>query len=213
MDKPAQGKNAYRLIYEFNDCTPLFARVAFSELENGNVKNALETIEKGIEKFPSYPTPLLIYSVALAQEGKIDEALAAIKKARTIFHCEDSIKFYLEKIRLINEELHSLTESARFSFAPVELTDKPKFEDNLETLAEKLKTAKITAPALDSAKIPIKEEAVSSKLIISETMAKIFTAQDNIEGAIQIYEELIKANPGKTEFFLSKIEEIKKKGN
>ena len=58
-----------KLIYEFNDNSPLFARVADAELKEGNVDKALEILNSGLENYPDYITAHLVYIEALAKKG------------------------------------------------------------------------------------------------------------------------------------------------
>lgn len=91
--KKGQGKNTFKLIYEFNNDSSLFARLAASEIEEKNYQNAINILEKGIKIFPSYPTANFIYATALAYQGKTKEAISLIEKTRELFPCEETISF------------------------------------------------------------------------------------------------------------------------
>ena len=54
------------LIYEFNPESPLFARVAFEELEKKSPEKAIEIIENNLDKINNYPTPYFIIGLAKA---------------------------------------------------------------------------------------------------------------------------------------------------
>ncbi len=209
MNKPAQSKNAYKLIYEFNNDSSLFARLAASELADKDYNSAMEILEKGMNRFPSYPTASLIYSLALAYQGKIIEAHECLEKTRKIFPKEETINYYKEKIQQIHDDQNFLKDSSRFSFAPDGIEDKETFEDNLESIALELSKAKITISNPVIGTIPLSEEIIPVKKIVSETMARIFISQGNLEEAISVYEDLIAAVPERMEYFLEKIGEIK----
>jgi len=209
-----QGKDTYKLIYEFNNDSSLFARLAASEIENKNYQNAIKILEKGIEKFPSYPSAYFIYSLALAHQGKINDAFSALEKVRAFFPYEESIDFYKNEIEKINRDLTSLRGSSRISFVPGNFeSQRETFEDNLGSIAERLKNAKIEINHSIAGDITPKQEETPSRLIVSETMAQIFYNQGKLPEAILVFEELIETEPEREEYFKAKIEEIKKQIN
>jgi tetratricopeptide (TPR) repeat protein len=209
MNKHAKSKNTFKLIYEFNNDSSLFARLAASELDNKNYNTAIEILEKGIKKFPSYPTASLIYSTALAYQGKTDEALSCLENIKEYFPNEATITFYKERIQQIYDDQNSLKESSRFSFAPGNLEGKEVFEDNLESIAHELSKAKIKIKNPIVGTIPVAQEIIPTKKIVSETMARIFLGQGNLKEALSVYEDLILSDPKREGYFLSKIDEIK----
>ena len=210
MNKPGQSKNTYKLIYEFNNDSSLFARLANSELDNKNYTTAIEILEKGMIKFPSYPTAYFIDSLALAYQGKIIESHECLEKVKKVFHHEETIQYYKERIQKIHDDQNILKESSRFSFAPDNFEGKDTFEDNLESIAQELSKAKITITNPIVGTIPVSEEIIPVKKIVSETMARIFISQGNLKEAISVYEDLLLAHPEREEYFLEKIDEIKK---
>jgi tetratricopeptide (TPR) repeat protein len=205
-----QGKNTFKLIYEFNNDSSLFARLAAAEIENKEYKNAINILEKGIDKFPFYPTANFIYSIALAYQGKINEAVSVVKRTREIFPCDETIDFYLKRIDQINKDQNSFTGSSRFSFVPGNFTPaEDAFEDKLESIADQLSKAKIKVDNSIAGDINPREEEAPSKQIVSETMARIFCSQGKFAEAISMYEELIACEPDRKEYFQLKIDEIK----
>jgi len=209
MNDSAKGKNTYKLIYEFNNDSSLFARLASSEIDNKNYSSAIEILEKGIKKFPSYPTANFIYAVALAYQGKISDAIGVIKKTREFFPNEDTIRYYLNKVNRIDRDQNSFADSSRVSFVPGNMENEEVFENDLASLAEKLKKAKINFRSSVAGDISPKEESAPAKQIVSETMAKIFISQGRIQEAIFVYEELVFLEPDKADYYNSKIEELK----
>lgn len=212
MDRTGQSKNTFKLVYEFNNNSCLFARLAALEIEDKDYTSAIEILEKGIKKFPSYPTAQFIYSIALAYQGKVSEAISSVEKTKDYFTCQDTIDFYLRKIEQINKDQNSLKESTRFSFVPNSFSEEPEeeiFENKLQSIAEKLKSAKITINNPIAGDIRPREESAPTRQIVSETMAGILLAQGKPAEAIAVYEELILADPARKEYFQLRIEEIK----
>lgn len=148
------------LIYEFNQDSPLFARVALEEIENGNYSKAKEILDDGISKYPNYPTAYFIYSSALAYLSEYDSAEEAAIKGGDILGSDETKEFYLKKIEEIKNQ-HSIVEkSHRVSFlddddtgsdaenpSPDEKKDDLPIEERLEELAQQLEKAKIKPPA------------------------------------------------------------------
>lgn len=189
-----------KLIYEFNPSSPLFARVAESELESGNIDNAIQMLERGLEIYPDYISAKLIYIQALAKKGEYKKVIDRLDELRPTLNDDASINYYLEKI----EE-----EKSNIQITHDEIKDlKKPFEEELENLAETINKAKI--PPIDSSITPkIDESEPRGKQFVSETLAGIYLAQSNFKEALDIYEKLIESNPTKTEHYEKKIEEIK----
>jgi tetratricopeptide (TPR) repeat protein len=59
-----------KLVYEFNNNSPLFARVAEAELNEGNADKALQILENGLKNYPNYTSAHLVYIEALAKKGE-----------------------------------------------------------------------------------------------------------------------------------------------
>lgn len=211
MSGTAQGKNTYKLIFEFNNDSPLFARLASSEIESGNYKTAEEILEKGIEKFPSYPTAKLLYSIALAYQGKIKEAVLSVESIKEFFNSPETLESYLNRISRIDRDQNSFTESTRYSFLPEEEAAKEEtFEDKLSDIAEELKKAKISIRTTVAGDINPVQEKAPEKSIVSETMARILMLQEKYKEALAVYEELLQIEPDKKEYIEWKIAEVKK---
>lgn len=189
-----------KLIYEFNPSSPLFARVAESELELGNTDTAIQILERGLEIYPDYISASLVYIQALAKKGEYKKVIDKLDELRPILNDDTAINYYLEKI----EE-----EKSNFQNNEEEINRiKKPLEEDLENLAETINKAKI--PPIDSSIAPkVDESEPRGKQFVSETLAGIYLAQSNFKEALDIYEKLIESNPTKTEYYERKIEEIK----
>ncbi|MEW6702585.1 MAG: hypothetical protein AB1298_07685 [Bacteroidota bacterium] len=211
-----------KLIYEFNNSSPLFARVAQQEIERGNILEAVKILEKGMALHPSYPTPYFILALAYAYSGKGEEANSFADIGSKLINSYETFEYYQKKIIKIISDRNLMNDLKRPGFLSGNEEEKDDVnpdnlwasisleEDKLELLAEKLSKAKIPKdagepiPSFDQT-----EDNVPAKKIISETMAEIFLAQKNYSEAILIYEELIEQKPEKAGFFMQKISEIK----
>ena len=191
-----------KLIYEFNNHSPLFARVASSELENGNYDSALEMVEEGLKKYPDYITAKLVYAETLANLGRYEKVIEEMEKIKEELDDEKTINYYLEYFEEIKEKQQN--ESSEKD------NDKTSGDENdIEKLAEKVRKAKM--PKIDNASTTDFKgpDNKKSKNIVSETLAGIYYSQGSYSEALEIYEQLLESNPSKAEFYMEKINEIK----
>lgn len=203
-----------KLIYEFNNLSSLFARVAYAEIDRGNYLEAIRILESGMMIHPGYPTAHFVLAIANAYAGRNDEAVTAAKSGCEMMGSNEPLEHYQKKIDEILTERNSLSESKRTAFIEEERDIIPEeieldeIEDKLDLLAQKLSKAKIVPKTVESTEEPAIPE-FSGKKIVSETLADIFFSQKNYEQSIAIYEQLIEQKPEKAEFYLQRISEIK----
>ena len=201
-----------KLIYEFNEHSPLFARVASILIEKGNINDAIRILKTGIVDFPSYPTAYFILALAYAYSGDEEESLTTAAVGRDLLGVSATYNYYEEKIQKIISERNALSEAARPSFFSDELNAKEnaeeKFEDRLDLLAEKLSKAKIVPKENDDTNTPVKIHEYKVEKIISDTMAAIFVSQRKFNEALDIYNELLKQKPEKAGIYLQKISDL-----
>lgn len=206
--------NKIKLIYEYNNNSPLFARVAAMEIDSGNFLDAVKILEKGIDLYPSYSTSYFILALANAYCGNEDNARSLAAHGAELLGFSDTLNYYQKKIDEITAERNSLTEAKRPVFTIDEEKEESEdeaeqLEDKLDILAEQLSKAKIIPKDFnDSSDEDFIPEAPAQK-IVSETMAEIYFSQKNYEEAILTYEELINQKPEKAELYLQKIADIR----
>ena len=212
-------KNKIRLVFEYNRKSPLFARIAAWETENNNHDLAIEILEEGLRESPDFPTPYFILGKIYSFKEEYGKALKCFKKGSELIGSNKTYEFYLREL----ENLRRLkipvgmrgfdipqTENKRDEFSGNE--GKSDFEDSLDELADKISRARMPA-ITDENKQPdfeVKDFSESS-LIVSETLAKIYIAQGELQEAIAVYEKLSQKNPEKKEYFFQRIGELKSK--
>ncbi|MHB8931299.1 MAG: tetratricopeptide repeat protein [Melioribacteraceae bacterium] len=203
-----------KLIFEFNDNSPLFARVAASEIELGNVNDAVKILENGITIYPSYPTAYFILAIANAYAGQEDQAKGYAEVGNERLGSPETLAFYEKKILEIISERNSLSETIRPAFIPDDKEEEldenvyERIEDKLDILAEQLSKAKIIPKEIDDPAIEITSPAISIKKIVSDTMAEIFLSQKNYTEALSIYAELLRQKPERAGIYLQKISDL-----
>ncbi len=202
-----------KLIYEFNHSSPLFARVAAAEIENGNYLEAIKILDDGIDIYPNYPSGFLVLSIAKAYEGKEEEAKIVAKVGADLIGDGKTLSAYEKKIAAIIHERNSISDVLRPSFVEekkeaIVSEEDLALEDKLDLLAKKLSKAKIIPKedvAEDAAGLP----EFTGKMIVSETLAEIHIKQKNFAEAISMYEELLNQKPEKVEYYLQRISDIR----
>jgi tetratricopeptide (TPR) repeat protein len=214
-------KNKIKLIYEYNRESPLFARIANWELENNNLETAIEILEGGLRENPDFPTPYFILGKAYSKMSEFSKALKCYKKGSELIHSKETYQFYLREL----ESLKNLKTPPELRTIPIyderkekkaeEKKSSSEIKNDLDMLAEKISNAKITVVQEDknfNKNSPDESSfAGESSLIVSETLAKIYLAQGEIQEAISIYEKLKKKEPAKKDYFSQRIDELKSK--
>ncbi|MDO8549186.1 MAG: tetratricopeptide repeat protein, partial [Ignavibacteria bacterium] len=207
----------------YNKKSPVFARIANWELENNNYETAIEILETGLRENPDFPTPYFILGKAYSKMGEYSKALKCYRKGSELIHSKETYQFYLCELEsLKNLKTPSEFRTMQFQEERTEKTFREEkssrpggIEDNLDELAEKIALAKI--PVIQDEKsssqyIP-NESALGgeSSMIVSETLAKIYLVQGEIQEAIMVYEKLRKKEPARENYFSQKISELKSK--
>lgn len=199
--------NEYKAIFELNNKSPLFARVASDAIKEDEFEKALSILEHGIELFEKYSTPFFLMGNLLIKLGKIEEAKNAFQKGNSLLNNSDTLNYYLD----------SVPNSIYSTINSVEPLPSQNSNDNLVELADKLKTAKIAINHEDdyTSNNPNErkreEEFKPLKGLVSETLASIYLNQSNYKEARAIYETLIDIQPEREEYFKNKLSEIDSK--
>lgn len=208
----------YGLIYEFNNESPIFVKVADQELKKNHVEKALNILEKGLDLFPDYAAAYIIYAKALAYAGDYPKAEETLKTACDLYESENAFEYYKNELIKIKNQTEDINKSRRVSFVDEEKIkpdENKSFEDDLDSLAEKLDNAKIVAEEKteETFEEPSTEEEFipKDKEIVSETIAGIYVAQGNYSQAVEVYKQLIVQDPEKRDFYIGRIAELETK--
>jgi tetratricopeptide (TPR) repeat protein len=219
------------LIYEYNNRSPLFVRMANTEIENNNIDQAIFILEEGTKIYPQYAAAYLLLGKAYILLGNYSSAFKYIKKGSDLIHSKRTYDFYLKELENVKKQRSLFLGSSRNVFLPEEdkfqqLNDfnineaeylkdngddsSRSIDDSLEQIAKEISTAKI--PELREGEISpglLLGNEPGSNLIVSETLAKIYITQGELGEAIEVYKKLIAKNPQKEEYYKLKIDELK----
>lgn len=234
MDKSSFEKfdEKVNLIYEYDKKSPLFIRVANTEINNNNVEKAIGIINQGLDDYPQYAAAYLLLGKAYMLLGNYSSALKNIKTGSDMIHSKQTYDFYLNEIEEIKKQRSFFGISKRTGFlssedkeenenqtdffmketAVKENSKAAPIDERLDELAKEISSAKISENVGETyiEDKPFKK-VTESHIIISDTLAKIYTAQGEYKEAIEIYSQLKQKNPEKLEYYNQKIEELKAK--
>jgi len=220
------------LIYEYNRNSPLFVKMANSQIEENNIDEAVEILRAGLKTYPEYPVAHLLLGKAFALRGNYGKALEYFRKGSDIIQSEETFNFYVNEIEKMKKQ-RSLFEASRGNsfFNSTNKIKKPanapdlfiaksetkeekelavSIDDRLAQLADQISKVKLSASTVNSDKVSDFKDILSQdNMIVSETLAKIYVAQNEYDEAIKVYEKLIKKEPAKYEHYTEKIKEIR----
>jgi tetratricopeptide (TPR) repeat protein len=219
-------ENRISLLYQLDVHSPIFARIASSEIEKGNLEEAKEILQTGLLHHPSYATAYFLNAIVLAKLGNQSEAKFNLNKGNEVFGNDQTFIEYSkiieqsENIAGSEEDLnapflpYSLedfnTDEFDTNFDDIKLEEDSEILDELETLAQELENAKI--PPLNEGEVDFnnfENDDFQDNEIITETMASIYVEQGKYSKAISIYEKLIEQQPEKEQYYKIRIEEIR----
>ncbi len=214
------------LIYEYNNKSPLFVRMANTEIENNNIDQAVFILEEGIKIYPQYAAAYLLLGKAYILLGNYSNSLKYIKKGSDLIHSKKTYDYYLKELENIKKQRSLFLGSSRNVFLPEidasqnihdeELLKEKTYkssksvDDNLGQIAKEMLKAKI--PEMSESEIStgmLLDNGAGGSLIVTETLAKIYITQGELAEAIEVYKKLIKKNPQKEEYYKQKIDKLK----
>jgi len=195
--------NKVLLLYKINDISPIFLLIAQRELESGNIDEAETIIEKGLSNFPEHPTALIIKAKILVKKGNYSQSINLIKKASKIIGSPKTFDYYLNELDTIIKPSFTL-EIPKQSDIIKEISQEQKAESpQTFTITNDIKT--------ESTRNTFSQnyDSIDDSIIISDTLAKIYFNQKEYKEAIRIYTKLKTKYPDKSDFYESKITEIR----
>ncbi len=223
------------LVYEYNKQSPLFVRMANIEIENNNLDAAIEILSAGIRLYPEYAVAHFVLGKAYTLIGSYKLALSSIKTGAELICSPKTYEFYLREIENIKKQ-RTLFETSRGSIFLSKEEDYPDVnqqdlfdealngsdlqpdteEENeeLARLAREISQAKIPFEAGNSDQDDISfNDGTYKNVIASETLAKIYISQGEINEAITVFENLKLKYPDKKDYYDEQITGLMPKQN
>ena len=220
------------LIYEYNRNSPLFVKITDSLIEDNNVDEAVEILRAGLKTYPEHPVAYLLLGKAFAKMGSYGKALESFKKGSDIIQSDETYSYYVNELEKVKKQ-RSLFEASRGNsfFNSSEILQKSAnapelfnaksetkqekeltntIDERLEELADQISKVKLSDPTgSTTTHADFKGIISQDSMIVSETLAKIYVAQNEYDEAIKVYEKLIKKEPSRYEHYTEKIKEIR----
>jgi tetratricopeptide (TPR) repeat protein len=204
-------------IYESNKNSPLFVHAAAEEIDKKNITGAIEILENGIKNYPYFPPAYITLSKAYALSGNYKLSLDALKTGTDLMHSKKTYDFYVREIEGIrrHQNLYNVKDNpGRQELSS--LQNKPEtdesmkdIEDRLEELAREISSSKIPPGSSDfKPEAEKNDNSASGNIIVSETLAKIYISQGEIEEAKKVYLKLIQKHPDREDYYRKKIDEL-----
>jgi len=220
------------LIYEYNHNSPLFVKMANSQIEKNNVDEAVEILRTGLKTYPEHPVAHLLLGKTFAMIGNYGKALEYFKMGSDIIQSDETYNYYVSELEKIKKQ-RSLFEASKgnsFLNSSKNLQKAPNvpelfntksetkqekelavsIDERLAQLAEQISKVKLSASkGSTTTHTDFKDILSQDSMIVSETLAKIYVAQNEYDEAIKVYEKLIKKEPSRYKNYTEKIKEIR----
>ena len=190
------------LIYEYNKRSPLFVRVANSEIEKNNTARAAEILHEGLSIYPDYPTAHILLGKAFMLLGKYKEALDSFRKGSELVNSHKVYEYYMQEVETLKKQRVLFESSPKPGF----LEEKEEPKSSSRSLEEELSSFDSLSGTKPE---PTSGKPAAGESIVSETLANIYITQGEFKEALTIYERLLTKNPHKKDYYLKKIEELK----
>jgi tetratricopeptide (TPR) repeat protein len=214
-----------KFLYDRNNNSPLFLKIADFYLTENNVQKALLILEEGLKIFPEHPLAFILKGKANSMLGNFDEADSFIKRASELLDSSHTYSHYKNEFKLIDKPVSPFDSSRGSIFinTSVDKEDDSKtkeksayksqsIDDRLGQLADEVMNVRIDKK--DDYFIPEANQnshSLDKSKLASETLANIYLSQGEKTEAIKIFELLIDRKPEKKEYYLAKIAEIRSK--
>jgi tetratricopeptide (TPR) repeat protein len=210
-----------KLIYERDSNSPLFLRVADTNLQSNNPANAISILEDGLKNYPDHPLALILMGRANVMLNEIEMAEFFFKKSGELLNTNRTYIYYKKEYNLPDKQLSPFDSSRGSVFVNSSEEEIPRVEDlipdksqpveeRLSQIANELMNRRL----VQNDNIPLRESdqkqySPDKSKLATETLANIYLSQGQKNEAIKIYESLVNRNPGKKEYYLEKIREIR----
>jgi tetratricopeptide (TPR) repeat protein len=186
-----------------NPKSPLFARLAFCYLSEGQTEKAIATCLAGLKNFPEYTTGHLVLGQCYETSGRDMEALLEYRSVLRAVPDNPRVRSLAEKIEKREQEAFQ-------AFA----------EERVKAMKEKRGTLSLekfmsgtdrpnAGPPPGAPELQAKS-ASQGISIVTPTLAEIYASQGEFEEAIQAYKRLLKERPEQSAKFSKRIGELER---
>lgn len=175
------------IISNINQGNHLSIHIAFKKYEGEQYSDAAQLLETIHQNNPDDIVVKILLSMTYAHLDKYQLAVQFLKSASDSIHSPKTFEFYLKEIEFLRRGESNNYAIERTNIFPNKILGSDQ-ENNFQ---------------------PIGNSGEYDKLIVSETLAKIFIAQGELKEAISVYEKLIDEKPENKAKYVHSIEELK----
>jgi tetratricopeptide (TPR) repeat protein len=209
-----------KLIYERDNNSPLFLRIADSYLQSNSPESAISILENGLKNYPEHPLAFILMGKANIMINEKEMAEYFFKKSSELLNSNRTYTHYKKEYNLPDKQ-HSPFDTSRGSvFIKSSKDDMIKIDDVIQDKSQPVedRLAQIANELMNKRleqtdKFPLREAdqkqySPDKSKLATETLANIYLSQGQKNEAIKIYKLLANRNPGKKEYYLEKIRDI-----
>lgn len=185
-------------------------------LEDGRADDVMRQLESALPQEPANPTTRLLLALAYERVGRLGQALEAWNTALFLAPGSAAARSGLRRLRKAYPDL-----KPELATPPVPPSEPPEGEDsdaahqaddNLDQLIKDLEGARIVPnPDIDFEDVDL-DGGEDDEGLVSETLARIYAAQQQFIEAAQVYELLAMQHPERAEEFHTRAQEMKMRG-
>ena len=198
-----------KLIYERDNNSPLFLRIADSYLQSNNPEIAISILEDGLKNFPDHPLAFILMGKANVLLNEIEIAEFFFKKSSELLNTNRTYSYYKKEYNLPDKQLSPFDssrgsvfiKSAKEDLLNIEelISDKPQpVEERLSQIANELMNRRLERTDNISFEDSDQNQYTPDKSkLATETLANIYLSQGQNSEAIKIYELLIESESRK----------------
>jgi len=209
-----------KLIYERDNNSPLFLRIADSYLQSNSPESAISILENGLKNYPEHPLAFILMGKANIMINEKEMAEYFFKKSSELLNSNRTYTHYKKEYNLPDKQ-HSPFDTSRGSvFIKSSKDDMIKIDDVIQDKSQPVedRLAQIANELMNKRleqtdKFPLREAdqkqySPDKSKLATETLANIYLSQGQKNEAIKIYELLANRNQGKKEYYLEKIRDL-----
>jgi tetratricopeptide (TPR) repeat protein len=166
---------------------PVYLRLAEKEIKEKHFTKGIEILESAIHINPDNAAAYFLLGRAHAGDGNYRMALQNYRKGSELIKSEKTYQYYLREVEHLRNKTEEKVNTGRI--------DSVDFSELLDS----------GVYAKDNGSV---EDVDIDENLISETLARIYMSQGQINEAVRIYTKLIKKYPMKKIYFETRISEI-----
>lgn len=204
-----------------NRNSPSFARLAFYQLQEGNVQRAVDLCVEGLKLYPNYATAHLVLGKCYEAMGRNVEAMLAYRRVARALPDNPTVQkllknvesreqaafkaFAEERARKLKDRKDSITVE---QYTAEEATEKESTVDFLLKRLQDVKRSARSPEPEDRRQEEAQPAPAAGPKIVTATLAEIYANQGEYKEAIEAYRKLLSQRPVDAERYAKRIVQL-----